>query len=484
MDAHRRRVVTLAVMLGMFLAALDTTIVATALPTITRLLHGFELYPWVAASYSLAMTACTPLFGRLADRYGRRRVYLFGILTFLVGSALCGAARTMLQLVAFRAVQGIGAGALLPIAITIAGDLYTLEERARVQGLFSGVWGLASIVGPVLGGFLVSAGSWRWIFYANLPVGLVCLWIVARAYREPESAQEGSVDVIGAFFLVASVVALLLGVEGGRVHPGFLAAGVALGAAFLAWERRIPDPLLPLDLFRSRMVAMSGLCSLLVGAAFLGSLYYIPLFVQGAQGGTATQAGLTLTPLMLAWTTASVVASRLLLRVGFRTVATFGLALLCVGFGALTHLHPALPAWWVQGATVLLGVGMGFSALTFVLAVQTSVDYERRGFATSFVLFARNIGGSVGVSLLGSLLLLHLTAQGVPADRVRQILDPVGVRQLSGEALARVREAVAGSLSWVFVASLGLALLALLSVRWLPRGRPSAAEELAPVPGE
>ncbi|MCS7172928.1 MAG: MFS transporter [Armatimonadetes bacterium] len=484
MDPGQRRVVTLAVMLGMFLAALDTTIVATALPTITRLLEGFELYPWVAASYALTMTAGTPVFGRLADRYGRRRVYLFGIAAFLAGSALCGAAGSMRQLVVFRAVQGIGAGALLPIAITIVGDLYTLEERARIQGLFSGMWGLASILGPLLGGFIVSVGSWRWIFYANLPVGLVALWIVARAYRERPRHQPGSLDVAGALLMVASVVALLVGVEGGRIRPGFVFTGVALGAALLLWERRTEDPVLPLELFGNRVVTVSTISNVLVGAAFSGGVYYIPLFVQGAQGRSATEAGLALTPLMLGWTTASLVGSRLVLRFGFRPVVTLGLALFSGGLAFLTRLHPSVPGLWVQGATALLGVGIGFAALTFILAVQTSVAYEQRGLATSLVLFSRNIGGSVGVSLLGNLLFLRLAAQGVPPHRIQEILNPRALEGVSAEALAGTRDALAGALSFVFAVSLVSALLALISVRGLPAGRPTAPGGLAPVPGE
>ncbi|MDR5710045.1 MAG: MDR family MFS transporter [Armatimonadota bacterium] len=484
MDFRQRRMVTLAVMLGMFLAALDTTIVATALPTITRLLEGFELYPWVAASYALTMTAGTPVFGRLADRYGRRRVYLFGIAAFLAGSVLCGAAGSMHQLVVFRAIQGIGAGALLPIAITIVGDLYTLRERARIQGLFSGMWGVASIVGPLLGGFIVSVWSWRWIFYANLPAGLLALWIVSRAYREPPRAQPGSLDVAGALLMVASVVALLLGVEGGRIRPGFVFTGAVLGTALLVWERRAEDPVLPLELFRNRVVAVSTVSNVLVGAAFSGGIYYIPLFVQGVQGRSATDAGLALTPLMLGWTTASLVGSRLLLRFGFRPVVTLGLALFSGGLALLTRIHPSIPGTWVQGVTALLGVGIGFAALTFILAVQTSVAYEQRGIATSLVLFSRNIGGSVGVSLLGNLLLLRLAAQGIPLHRIQEILNPGGMGSLSAEALAAARDALAGSLRFVFTVSLAFALLALISVRWLPAGRPTPPEGLAPVPGE
>lgn len=392
-----RRAVTVAVMLGMFLAALDTTIVATALPTIARSLQGLELYAWVAAAYSLALTAATPVFGGLADRYGRRPVYLFGIAVFLLGSALCGAAGSMGELVAFRALQGVGGGALLPVAITIVGDLYSLEERARVQGLFSGVWGVASVVGPLLGGFLVDRWSWRWIFYANLPVGLVALWVVATQYRERKPTAQGSADVVGAALLVAAVTVGLWSLEAGK-HPWGALASVGLAAGFLWWQTRARHPLLPLRLFLYRAVATTSWVGLLVGAALFGSLYYLPLFVQGVQGRSPTAAGAALTPLMLAWTVASSLGGRLALRFGFRRVALAGVAVLCAGFAALTAITPETTPAFVHSAAALLGTGMALVVLVTVLAVQSSVGYGQRGAATSITLFFRSIGAAVGLA--------------------------------------------------------------------------------------
>lgn len=466
---EQRRVVTVAVMLGLFLAALDTTIVATALPTIARVLGGLELYAWVVASYSLALTAATPVFGGLADRYGRRKVYLFGVTTFLLGSALCGAARSMPELVAFRAVQGVGGGALLPVAITIVGDLYSLDERARVQGLFSGVWGVASVVGPLLGGFLVDRWSWRWIFYANVPVGLVTLWVVARKYREKPVRATGRVDAPGVALLVSSVVVGLWSLERGPSAPGLVAA-VLLAAGFVAWEARAPQPLLPLRLFRNRMVTAASLTGFLVGAALFGSLYYVPLLVQGVQGGTPTQAGATLTPLMLAWTAASSLGGRLALRFGFRRVAAAGAALLSLGFWVLARMPAGPTASPVAGAAVLLGTGMGLVVLVTVLAVQSSVPYGERGMATSLTLFFRSIGGAVGVSVLGGVLAGRLRDAGVDVAQLRQLLDPVERAGLAPQALAPLRSDLAAGLEAVFVASLALSALGLASVRVFPGG--------------
>jgi len=476
-DGQQRRVVTLAVMLGMFLAALDTTVVATALPTIARTLGGLELYPWVVAAYSLTLTAATPVFGGLADRYGRRRVYLFGIAAFLLGSVLCGTAASMPQLVLFRALQGVGGGALLPVAITIVGDLYTLEERARVQGLFSGVWGVASIIGPLVGGFIVDAWSWRWIFYLNLPVGLVALWVVARAYRERPVRAEGSVDAVGAALLVASVVLVLWSLEGVRPQAGPLALGLLLAGTFLWWERRVRRPLLPLGLFANRLVSATSVTGFLVGAALFGSLYYVPLFVQGVQGGAPTEAGVALTPLMLAWSLSSSVGGRLVLRLGFRPVAYGGVLGLAAGFALLTQLGSTSSTGLVWLATALLGTGMGLVVLVTVLSVQNSVAYGERGVATSLTLFFRSIGGAVGVSALGGLLLSRLRAAGVQPEELARLLDPVLRSKGGGPALEALRTHLADGLGAVFVVSLGLSLLALLSVRWLPPGRVSEAQE-------
>lgn len=469
-----RRAVTVAVMLGMFLAALDTTIVATALPTIARILGGLEMYAWVVASYSLALTAATPVFGGLADRYGRRPVYLFGVAAFLAGSVLCGTARSMPELVAFRAVQGVGGGALLPVAITIVGDLYSLEERARVQGLFSGVWGVASVLGPLLGGFLVDRWSWRWIFYANLPVGAVTLWVVARRYRERPVRAAGSVDVGGAGLLVACVVVGLWSVEQGPSLSG-LTVAVLLALAFLLWESRTPQPIVPLQLFRNRLVTAASLSGFLVGAALFGSLYYVPLFVQGVAGGSPTQAGAVLTPLMLAWTVASSLGGRTVLRFGFRRVAAFGAALLVAGFGLLVAVPEGAASGAVPWAVALLGTGMGLVLLVTVLAVQSSVGYQERGLATSLTLFFRSVGATVGVSVLGALLVGRLRASGVELGELRRLLDPLERARVPAEALDPLRADLTAGLEAVFLASLVLSALALLSVQAFPAGPPPQA---------
>ncbi len=469
---QQKRVVTVAVMLGLFLAAVDTTVVATALPTIARSLRGLELYAWVAAGYSLAMTAATPVFGGLADRYGRRRVYLFGVATFLLGSALCGAARSMPELVAFRALQGVGGGALLPVAITIVGDLYSLEERARVQGLFSGVWGVASVVGPLLGGLLVDRWSWRWIFYVNLPVGLVTLWVVAWRYREKPVRATGSVDVVGAALLVAAVVLGLWSLERPRPGPGLVLAGL-LAVVFLGWESRARHPLLPLRLFRNRLVAASSLVGFLVGAALFGSVYYLPLFVQGVQGRSPTEAGATLTPLMLAWTVASSLGGRLVLRVGFRRVATCGALVLGAGFAALVALPPTAGAGLLRAAAAALGTGMGLVVLVTVLGVQGSVGYGERGLATSLTVFFRSIGGAVGVSAFGSLLVARLRAGGVDVGELRALLDPAARAGLTPQVLEPLQAQLEVGLEAVFTASLVLSALALVSLRAFPSGRAS-----------
>lgn len=474
---RQRRLITYAVMMGMSLAALDSTIVSTALPTISRQLDGLALYPWVFAAYQLAATAGTPIFGRLADRYGRRRFFLFGIGTFMFGSVLCAISPSMPALVASRAVQGVGAAALLPIAQTIIGDIYSLEQRARVQGLFAGVWGLSSIVGPLLGGLFVRLLSWHWIFWFNVPLGLAALWVVATGYRERHGTSgTGSVDVAGALLLTAAIVLLLLGFERGSVHAASLIAGIVALAAFIVHARRSPDPIISLRLFSDRIVAVACGGGALIAAAMFGSLYYIPLYVQGVLGRTPTEAGLALVPLSLGWTSAATITGRLLLRLRLRALASAGALSLATGYVLLSTLRPETPLWVLYVFSTIAGIGMGMVSTTMIVSVQSAVPYEVRGTATSMVLFSRNVGSTVGVTLLGGLLLATLGGRlraiaGLGSYSAETLLEPRNHTTLPPHVLDALRAALASSLTAVFLASCLIALLALLAIRKLPGGK-------------
>src|SRR5690349_4145167 len=326
MSSRRRWFVTVGVMTGMLLAALEATVVGTAMPTIVAVLGGLAHYSWVFSAYLLTSTVTVPVWGKLSDIFGRRRLFQIGVAIFLVGSAACGFAQTMTQLLVWRAVQGIGAGALVPLAMTIIGDIFTLEERAKMQGLFSGVWGVSRVFGPLLGGFITDELSWRWVFLINLPVGIAAAAIIGFGLVEPKRHDRASIDYLGAIVLTAAVTMLLLVFGEGStperlLHPltlAMIAAIVALFVWFVRIEKRATDPIVPFALLRNRVVSVSIVIGFLAGVAMFAGITFVPLLAQGVLGATATQAGSFLTPLMLSWVFASIVGGRLLIKVGSR----------------------------------------------------------------------------------------------------------------------------------------------------------------------
>src|SRR5919109_578398 len=332
----RKRIipVTAGIMLSLFLASMEATVVATAMPTIVGQLGGLEQYSWVFSAFMLASTTAVPLYGKLSDIYGRRKLYVWAMALFLIGSIWCGWANSMTELIFARALQGIGAGGILPLAFILIGEMFTLEQRAKMQGLFSGVWGVSSIVGPLLGGFLVDQLSWRWIFYINVFPGLLAAALVAFAWRDHHAhgQERPAVDYAGAALLTVSVVMLLLGLMGSGTSSWILIAGsVVLFVLLLRVEQRAADPVLPLSLFRDRLFSTATAHGILTGWAIFGSVSFIPLFVQAVLGTTATQAGITITPMLLGWVTASIIGTRLMLIVGYRKLALLGTAAFTLG---------------------------------------------------------------------------------------------------------------------------------------------------------
>lgn len=400
-----------ALLLSMFMAALEATVVATAMPTVIGDLGGLALYGWVGAAYLLASTVTVPLYGKLADLRGRKPVLLLGIALFLAGSAACGAAQSLAQLVAFRAVQGLGAGAMQPITLTIIGDLYTPQERGRVQGLFGAVWGVSGVSGPLLGGLIVHLLGWRWVFFINLPLGLLSAAILLWAFHEPPRAhQRASLDVAGTLALTASATLLLAGSSGQRPALA-VPAGLGLLALFLVIERRASEPLLPLDLLSRRAMAVSTGASALFGVAMMGTLIYLPLFVQGVRSGTPTQAGAAVAPMLVGWPLAATATSRFLLRVGARTPIVAGAFLVAAASASLgAALAADAPPWSLQALTFFFGVGMGLANTSMIISIQASTPWEQRGVATATNLFARSMGGALGVGALGGVLAARLGA--------------------------------------------------------------------------
>lgn len=447
----------------MSLGALEATVVGTAMPTVIATLGGLAHYSWVFSAYLLTSTASVPIWGRLSDLYGRRRMYLGGISVFLVGSALSGASTSMVQLIAARALQGIGAGAIIPLSMTIIGELYTLAERARTQALFSGVWGVASVAGPLVGGYVTDAISWRWVFYLNLPFGLLALLVIALTYPKRQHTGTVRVDWRGAALMFFGVSALLLAL-GGETSAGgaWLVLAAALLGAFIIVERRVPEPILPIDLLRTPIVARTIAVVFLLGMAMFGAIAFIPLFVQGVMGATATQAGQVLTPLFMGWVTTSIIGARLTVRIGYRRVAIAGTVLLIAGFAGLSLMTPDSTRSALLASCFVIGAGMGFSMLSLLLAVQHGVDRARLGIATSLNQFARSVGAAIGVAAMGSLMTRRLVGMDLPGG-VGAISAAGGVA-LTGAA----RDQFAAALHQVFVAGMGITVGALVMTFFLP----------------
>jgi EmrB/QacA subfamily drug resistance transporter len=446
----------------MSLGALEATVVSTAMPTVIATLGGLAHYSWVFSAYLLTSTASVPIWGRWSDLYGRRRMYLIGVAVFLVGSVLSGAATNMTWLIVARALQGLGAGAIIPLSMTIIGELYALAERARTQALFSGVWGVASITGPLVGGYITDALSWRWVFYLNVPFSLVCMSVIALAYPPSRGAKPVRVDWLGATLLFVGVSTLLLAL-GNDTGPTTL--WTVLTVVLLAWfvlvERRAAEPILPIDLLQHPVMARTLGVVFLVGFALFGAVAFIPLFVQVVMAGSATQAGQVLTPLFLGWVIMSVISARATVRLGYRVVAITGGVLMTVGFGGLLLLGPDSARSVLLASCFVTGAGMGLQMLSLLLAVQHGIDRSRLGIATSLNQFSRSIGAAVGVSAMGALLARGVADVALPGGRG---IAASGALLLSGAA----RVQFAGALHNVFVAGAVVSLLGLIATLFLP----------------
>src|SRR5215213_4608301 len=473
MSRNRIFLVTAGIMLSLFLASMESTVVATAMPTIVGQLGGLEHYSWVFSAFMLASTTTVPIYGKLSDIYGRRNLYVFAMVLFLVGSVLCGLANSMTSLIFARALQGVGAGGIMPLAFILIGEMFTLEQRAKMQGLFSGVWGVSSIIGPLLGGFLVDQLSWRWIFYINVIPGLVAGALVALAWQDQaRDHKRPAIDYAGAFLLTVSVVMLLLGLMGTGPSSWVLITGAVVLCALLLWvERRAADPVLPLPLFRDRLFSTATAHGILTGWALFGSVSFIPLFVQAVLGTTATQAGITITPMLLGWVTASIIGTRLMLTVGYRKLGLIGTASFTVGAFLMSQAGMNTSQSSLMAFVSLMGIGMGLSIPSFLIAVQTTVNRRQLGTATSTLQFSRSIGGTLGVSVMGAALSARLASNLVAAqldpDLVRQLLDPLpGTQVVIAEG---ARAAMADAIHLVFMIAFVAAAFAMVTVFFTPR---------------
>lgn len=406
-----RNPVLIALMLAMGLVALDSTIVATAVPNIVRDLGGFSQFPWLFSVYLLTQAVTVPLYGRFADSVGRKPVLLFGIAVFVAGSVLCGTAWSMPVLIFFRALQGIGAGAVQPITTTIVGDLYTVQERGKIQGYLSSVWGIASVLGPALGGVFAQYLSWRGIFFINVPVAAVTVWMLGRHYSERVTGVRHRIDFSGAVTLITGcTLGILALLEGGVAWAwasapsiGLFVAAAVLLAAFVLIERRSSEPMLPLWVFGRRTLLAGNLGALSVGAVTMGLSSYVPTYVQGVKGTGAVIAGFTLAAMSLGWPLASSVSGRVYGKLGFRDTGLIGCVFMTGGMVLFSALQAGSPLIEVATASFIVGVGLGFGATAIVVAVQSVVGWNRRGVVTGANMFTRSIGSAVGVAVLGAI---------------------------------------------------------------------------------
>jgi EmrB/QacA subfamily drug resistance transporter len=456
-----------AVLLALFLGALDQTIVGTALPRIVTDLGGNEYYTWVVTIYLLTSTITVPVYGKLSDLYGRKPMMMIGVTIFLIGSALSGLSQNMAMLIAFRGIQGIGAGALFPIALAVIGDLYTPAERGRYQGLFGAVFGVSFIIGPFLGGFLTDNVSWHWIFYVNIPVGLISLFVLARLLPTVKRAgATRNFDIAGAGVFIVAISALLIGLTNKQTGDwadlgvgGLIAASAVLGAIFLAIEARAKEPIIPLAMFRNRTYAASLLSTFLVSFGFFGAIIFLPRWFQFVHGSSATESGYQIFPLLIGLIGSSIISGILVSRTGrYKLIILSGLVTMTVGIALMTQLTATtdITTLWVW--MFITGAGIGPTLSVYTIVVQNAVPFRQLGVATSNLTFFRQIGGSVGLAVTGTIfgsrlieeLPGQLTASGVPPQAVSQFSNAgttaldnlVGVGgNLGDQILAAVPEA-------------------------------------------
>ncbi|UYM03867.1 MDR family MFS transporter [Solicola gregarius] len=477
--------ILLAVMISMGLIAIDTTIIATAVPAIVRDVGGFSQFPWLFSIFLLAQAVSVPIYGKLADMVGRKPVMLIGIAVFVLGSLLCGAAWSMPVLIASRAIQGLGAGAVAPMAMTIVGDLYSVEERARVQGYLGSVWGIASIVGPTLGGVFSDYASWRWIFFVNLPIGAIAAAMLWRRFEERVERRQHRIDFTGAALLAAGFSLLILALLEGGSRWGWtsgitltvIAVGVALLIAFGFAERRAAEPVLPPWVFTRRVLVGGNLGSLLVGALLIGLTSYVPTYAQGVLSTSALVAGLAVGAMSMGWPLSSAFAGRVYMRVGFRNTAFIGCLSVLLGTSLMLTLDGDSSIWSVAAFCFIIGAGLGFVASPTLVAVQSVVGWERRGVVTGANVFARSVGSAVGVAAFGAIANATIgrrlddapaSANGELPETADDVLNSLD-SGASDAVKAFVRDSLELASHHVFVGIVGVAVLLAVSIALIPR---------------
>jgi EmrB/QacA subfamily drug resistance transporter len=481
----KRPFVLAAVMLAMFMAAIEATIVSTAMPAIAADLGNFSLYSWVFSSYLLMNAVTVLIYGKLSDLFGRKPVLTVGIAIFLVGSILCGLATTMEMLIVFRFIQGFGAGAVMPIASTIVGDMYTKEERPKIQGYLSSVWGISAVLGPAIGGLLVQYVSWKYVFWLNLPLGLLAVIVLSLFLHEEIEKKKHEIDYIGALLLFIGVSSLMVVlVEGGvkwewMSMPILSLMGLSLVVFILFFfqERKAKEPMMPFYLWSERSILVANLTSLTTGIMLIGVSSFLPAFVQGVMEQTPIVAGFTLTTMSIGWPIASTIAGKTLLKIGFRTTSIIGGVALVLGSIVFIILSPESGPIMAAFGSFLLGVGMGFTTTSFIVSIQSTVEWKQRGIATATNMFMRTLGSTIGAALLGGILnsrlLTYIKSQGmdetVDLDATNVLLNEEQRNSLSEGVRTTLQEGLTLSLHSVYWVVFLFAMVSVILVLFLPK---------------
>jgi EmrB/QacA subfamily drug resistance transporter len=494
-EKSKRNLAVAGVMLVILLFAIDATIVSTAMPTIVGKLGGLELYSWVFSIYMLTSALTTPLFGKLSDLYSRRRLMLIGIIIFVVGSTLCGAAQSMEALVLFRAVQGLGGGAIYALSFIIVGVLFPPEERAKMQGIISGIWGVASVLGPLAGGIIVEHWHWRWAFFVNLPITAVAIALIVVGLKETgQERRAHKLDVAGILTLFAALLMLFYALSHSAhsrqpldsILLVLLLAALIFLVVFYFIERRAAEPVIPLDLFNLNLFKTSSAVATLAAMGVFGAISYLPLYLQGVTGLTASRAGMVLLFLSMAWTAGSLIAGQAMNRVGYRAVAAAGMLCMAIGYSFFVAFESELTVVWVIVSSTLIGTGMGLANLTTLVAVQNSVSHQRIGVAPSTVMLFRTFGGAFAVSLMGTVLLHRmqrglgqLSGSGLSTsvlDKLahpQNLLEPATRAQIPPDILPKLISILSDALWYAFVTGFILMAFGVLLSYFMPSSTPA-----------
>ncbi|WP_248278377.1 MDR family MFS transporter [Bacillus sp. DNRA2] len=481
-----RKMVTIAMLVAILLVAIDVTVVSTAMPQIVSDLSGLKLISWVFAIYTLTTSVTTPIYGKLADLFGRKKVFIFGVILFVLGSMLSGAAQTMTQLIWFRAFQGIGAGAVMPLTFTIIGDLYPGEQRAKMQGVFSSVWGIAGLLGPLVGGFFVDQISWRWIFYINLPVGIVSLLLITIFFHETVELTKGrKIDYLGAITFTIGISTLLyalLNAGPGQTYAWnslpiytLLAVSVLFLVLFGYVETKVEEPMLPPSLFRIPVILVSNLMGFLASAVLIGVNVYLPMWIQTILGHSATSSGFTLMPMSIAWPLGATIAGRYMYKIGSKFTAIIGAVLITLGGTWLLAVELGSPYWYFVGIMIVVGLGMGYAMTPTTVLVQSAVGWQMRGAATASNSFTRSIGQTIGVAVFGTIFNNSLISFGkehakgtLGSGNISNLIGSDSFNNLPAAAMDMIREAMANGMHLVFILVFFIAIANLLMTLFLP----------------